>query len=311
MTQIRQTSAPTSARVRPLSDTIDSRPETAETLQPLDNWQPVELISRGELALVYRARPADGPDDASGGYALKQLAPDRETDDDALGLWRREALVGKLVTDPNLIPILASHLREPPYYLVMPWLEGHTLEQQPSACGASLARSLWIARQVAQALDALHRAQWMHADVKPRNIHLSPEGHVTLLDLGFARRVGEAHWSLSRSVTGTPQYMAPEMITSALRPDIRSDIYSLGVVLYEQLSGRRPFCATALEALAREHQQAEAPNLRHLLPELDPKVAHLVHQMLSKQPLRRPQTPLELIDRLVELEIETFADRLG
>ena len=102
---------------------------------------------------------------------------------------------------------------------------------------------------------------------------------------------------------------APETITSALAADVRSDVYSLGVVLFEMLAGRLPFEGATLEAVVAQHKQSRPPDLRRLAPGVPENVAALVHQMLAKNPLRRPQTPGELVERLMRLEIDTFADR--
>jgi serine/threonine-protein kinase len=166
-----------------------------------------------------------------------------------------------------------------------------------------------MARQVAEGLDALWTAGWTHGDVKPTNIYTSPEGHVTLLDLGFARSRSETGSAADRCVMGTCQYMAPEAITSALGVDPRSDIYSLGVVLFEMLAGRPPLEAESLAGWASAHRQARPPELRRLAPQVPPAVSRLVSQMLAKHPLRRPQSPAELVDRLAALEIATFAER--
>ena len=120
---------------------------------------------------------------------------------------------------------------------------------KPSTC----PRALWIIRQTAEALSALDRAGWMHGDVKPGNLMISPSGHVTLLDLNFARRHGESGAAVDRCILGTFYYIAPELLTSAIRADIRSDIYSLGVVFYEMLAGRRPFEAEDMADLAALH----------------------------------------------------------
>jgi serine/threonine-protein kinase len=140
-------------------------------------------------------------------------------------------------------------------------------------------------------------------------VRISLEGHATLLDLGFARRKGESGCAVDRCVVGTGNYMAPELITSTLAADIRSDIYSLGVVLFQLLSGRLPFEGSSLAEVASQHRSAVAPDLRRLVPQLPGALANLVRQMLAKEPLRRPQTPRELIQRLVDLEIATFAER--
>ncbi len=273
-------------------------------------WELVGLAGEGSLSQVYLARPADSASDRPALHALKMLHPHWEDDPKAVSLFRREAAVGRMVAHPHLIPILSANVLESPYCVVMPWLEGSTLARHLTA-GESLDPpvALWIARQVAEALEALHSAGWMHGDVKPGNTFISPEGHVTLLDLGFARRPDETGSVVDRCVMGTCNYIAPETITSALRTDIRSDIYSLGAMLFEMLSGRLPFLGNDLAELAMQHKQAAVPDLRRLAPHLPTGIVRLVREMLAKEPLRRPQTPREVIDRLAALEIDTFAQR--
>ena len=101
------------------------------------------------------------------------------------------------------------------------------------------------------------------------------------------------------------------MLISALRPDIRSDLYSLGVALFEMLAGRLPFGATDLAELAHEHLCRDPLDIRTLVPDLPLPVAKLLRQILAREPLRRPQSPRELIDRVISLEIEAFADRFS
>jgi serine/threonine-protein kinase len=106
---------------------------------------------------------------------------------------------------------------------------------------------------------------------------------------------------------GTLAYLAPEVIASPLQADIRADIYSLGMVLYEMLTGRAPLVATNLAGVTEEHRRGSIPYLGQVAPELPAEVVVLVHQMLANDPLRRPQSPAELVDRLTALEIEAFA----
>jgi len=301
MTQIIELRTATAAAARP--DASDAPPQVG-------SWELLRLLGEGQLAQVFQARPVGSAASQPASYALKKLHAPWDEDPRGLELLCREARVGRKVSHAHLVPILAASLHEPPWFVVMPCLEGSTLAQRLAAGGPpELPVALWIARQVAEGLEALHRAGWMHADVKPSNIFMSASGHVTLIDLGFAQRLSEMACIAQRPVLGTLSYIAPEMITANLPADIRSDIYSLGATLFEMLTGRVPFGGNNPALLALEHRQGLPADLRILAPQLPTRVARLVRQMLSKEPLRRPQTPRELIDRLAALEIETFAER--
>jgi serine/threonine-protein kinase len=149
----------------------------------------------------------------------------------------------------------------------------------------------------------------IHGDVKPSNVMVSPNGHATLIDLGFARSGDEFRAAADRPLLGTLAYAAPETMTSAMAADTRSDLYSLGAMLYEMLAGRPPFVAESASELVGLHRDARPACLREQSPELPRPVASLVHQMLLKDPDRRPQGLFETIDRLARLEIEWFAER--
>ncbi len=299
----------TTIDLRTSAEARTARPAGQEKLpERMGSWELVRWAGAGSLGEIYQARPVGSP--AGPAYALKRLRPEWQEEPEAVALFRREALVGRQVSHPHLVPILAGSTARPPYYLVMPWLAGRTLADRLAASDSlDLPEALWITRQMGEALEALWSAGWMHGDVKPANIHLSPEGHATLLDLGFARNRQETGSAVDRCVLGTVAYLAPESIVSALRCDIRSDIYSLGVVLFEVLAGRLPFTGQTLAELAAQHRQDRAPELRRLVPHLPAGVTRLVREMLCKEPLRRPQSPRELIERLSALEISTFSER--
>jgi serine/threonine-protein kinase len=149
----------------------------------------------------------------------------------------------------------------------------------------------------------------IHADVKPSNVVVAPDGHATLVDLGFVHSPHESrHWS-TRPVYGTLNYIAPEAITSSLAADERSDIYSLGVMLYEMLVGALPFAADDAAGLISMHREARPRCIRSHRPDLPKPVASLVHRMLAKDTLRRPESAEEVAEQLVRLEVECFADR--
>lgn len=291
--------------------TAAARSGSPPAVGQIRQWVLTSLLAEGDFSCIYGACPCGSSQQVPAQYALKVLKPEWSDHAQVLAAIRREAWVGRRISHPNVVPVLAASLQEPPYFVVMPLLRGRTLAEmgQPRQRSLDLPVLLWIARQVATALGALHERGWTHGDIKPSNIHASPEGHVTLLDLGFARTAADTQWAAQRPLMGTGQYLAPEALTSRLRPDIRSDLYSLGVVLYEQLAGRLPFEGETLAEVASQHQQAPPPPLRRHAPGVPPRLERLVHAMLAKEPLRRPQTPAEAVAELARLEIDTFASR--
>jgi serine/threonine protein kinase len=300
----------TELQVRSSGDVARGVTAGGELPRCVGRWELLALAAEGSWAQVYRARPAGAGRDGPAAHAVKMLRPEWQGDPVVEALLGREALVGRSVSHPHLVAILDAQLRQAPPLLVMPWLEGATVESRLAAGWVpDLPEALGIARQAAEALEALDAAGWTHGDVKPSNLFLSPGGHVTLLDLAFARHRGENARQSGRSLMGTPCYLAPECFSDAPQPDIRSDFYSLGAVLYQLLGGRLPFQAEELGQLAIQHKQQGPPNLRRLAPFLSVAVVRLVHEMLAKDPLRRPQTAGELVRRLVPLEIATFAER--
>jgi serine/threonine-protein kinase len=224
-------------------------------------------------------------------------------------MQRREAWVGSKVSHPNLLPVLSASVQEPPFYLVTPKLEGATLEvviAERERLPVPLA--LWIARQTADGLAALFEgAGVIHTDVKPSNIMVSPAGHATLIDFGFAQTATEANDWTTRPLAGTLAYIAPEMVTSTMAAGPRSDIYSLGVTLYEMLTGQRPWETDDPGELATLHREAKPTDIRALRPDTPEAVAALIHSMLAKDALRRPASARELATQLVRLEIKSFA----
>ncbi|MEM9186987.1 MAG: serine/threonine-protein kinase [Planctomycetota bacterium] len=273
-------------------------------------WQLVRLLGEGALTRVYLARPLDTPE-AVPAYAVKALRREWWNDASAIATLRREAHVGGSVSHPHVATVLSSQLAQPPFFLVSPRLPGETLAEKLAAGRRpSLPQALWIARQAAEALAALHTATGMiHGDVKPANLMVSPAGHATLIDLGACQTPREARAWPDRPVVGTLHYIAPEMVTSTYGGDRRSDLYSLGVTLYEMLAGARPFDAEDPAELITLHREAKPRCLRDARPDAPKPVASLVHRLLAKDPMRRPATPEEVAEALVRLEIASFAVR--
>ncbi len=295
---------------RPLRQASRNRASGESVPRQLGPWQLVAPLAQGRLCRVYAARGADAPEEQPPPYAVKLLRARWEQDAQKRACLHREAELGSRIQCPHLVPVLADHLERPPFYLVMPRVPGISLRRfLQQGRRVSVAVALGVARQVAQALAALEALGWMHGDVKPANVMLSPSGHVTLLDLGYARRLDEEAWQLERPLVGTPYYMAPEMFTSRLKVDIRADLYSLGALLYELITGVRPFAGPQLSQVVTQHLTQAPRPVRHLVPWLPRPVAELVHRLLAKDPLRRPDNAAELVQELVHLEVRFFDHR--
>jgi eukaryotic-like serine/threonine-protein kinase len=275
----------------------------------LGSWQLVRPLGEGNFTRVYSARPADGPPNQPAAYVMKVLRKEWWRDSRAIEMQRREAWVGSKVSHPNLLPVLSASVQEPPFYIVSPKLDGVTLAQViADRQSLPIPLALWIARQTADGLIALFEAAGViHGDVKPANIVVAPTGHTTLIDFGFVQTPAEAsHWA-TRPLAGTLAYIAPELLTSTLAAGPRSDIYSLGVTLYEMLTGHRPWETEDPGELATLHREAKPTDIRALRPDTPEPVADLIHTMLAKDALRRPASARELSTRLVRLEIKSFA----
>ncbi|MCO6043849.1 serine/threonine protein kinase [Aeoliella sp. ICT_H6.2] len=271
-------------------------------------WQLVRQVAETNLARLYTARPADASESQPVAYMVKMLRKEWWRDTAAIEMFRREVMVGSKVSHPHVVPILSANVRQPPFYATMPLLEGTTLRQRlDTGWKPTLSEVLWVVRQMAEGLAGLNDSvRMVHGDIKPENVMLSSTGHVTLIDLGFARGEGDDHGNLAKGVMGSFTYIAPEVVTSAYSASIASDQYSLGVVMYELLSGRPPFTSQDPAELIALHRGGKAPCIRSVCPELPKPVASIVHTLLGKDPLRRGMSYRELIERLVRLEIDTF-----
>ncbi len=271
------------------------------------------MVAETNLARLYTARPAEADESQPAAYMVKMLRKEWWRDRAAIDTFRREAWVGGKVSHPNVVPILSANVRQPPFFTVMPLLAGETLRDRLEGDRGPqplVPEVLWIARQVVEGLAAIHNGVGMvHGDIKPENIHLSQNGHATLLDLGFARNQKETNDWANRPVLGSLAYIAPEIVTSAYTSGPASDQYSLGIVLYEMLAGCRPFDGSDPAELVAQHRGQKPICLRSHRPDIAKPVASLVHQLLSKDPLRRGGPHVELAERLVRLEIDSFAVR--
>jgi serine/threonine protein kinase len=242
--------------------------------------------------------------------AVKVLRPEWADDPTAVQLLRREARAGLAVRHPHLVRLLDAQVAQPPFFLVMELITGESLRERLRREYQLERRvALWVARQIAEALAALHRAGFVHADVKPDNVRLTDAGTAVLMDLGFAHRPGENADLLRQGyILGTADYLAPELCTATPDADQQADVFSLGVMLFELLTGERPYPAGTLAETMAAHAEAGPADLRDYPGPWPPRLTELLARMLSRRPGARPRIGA-VVQELIDLEIATLQRR--
>lgn len=251
-----------------------------------------ELIGHGGMGVVYRAYDLR----LRRTVALKLIAPDVALDERFRERFSRESELAMSLEHPNVVPIHDAGDVDCRLYLAMRYVEGTDLRSLLHAEGAlDPARALAICGQVAAALDAAHAKELVHRDVKPSNVLLDPSEHVYLADFGLMRRL-EDHGvgpGEGRSL-GTPAYLAPEQIEGP-SVDGRADVYSLGCLFYECLTGDAPFSRDSRLAVAWAHLEEEPPSASEHKPGLPDAIDAVIRKAMAKEPENRYRTCAELV----------------
>ena len=259
-----------------------------------------ERLGSGGMGEVYRAEDTM----LKRSVALKRMAPHLGSDVAYRQRFVREAERASRFSDPHLAAVYDVFEDKSEVFLVMEYVQGQTLRQrlrQP----LTLAEILHIIQQCAEALAVAHTQGIVHCDVKPENIMLTTEGQVKILDFGVAKRLPRSDQSItvdrSQTLSGTPGYMAPEVLLENI-PDERADIFSLGVVLYEALTGRQPFRANSFVATSERVLRESPPPVTALNPKLPLQLNGIISKMLAKKPTERFRSVQELQTELRRLQ---------
>ncbi len=262
-------------------------------------------LGQGGMGTVYRAR--DTVLDRT--VAIKVLESDA-TDDPELGpRILREAKTASKLNHPNIVTVHELGKSGPTEFLVMEYIEGTALATQIAPGGVAIDRAIDYAWQIADALAAAHEAGLVHRDVKPGNVMVTPSGRVKVLDFGLARHLPPAPNADTRAATefvtrhglaGTAGYMAPELIEGH-PADARGDVFALGVVMFELLTGRRPFTGDTAWATMNVTVNTDAPEVTRLRPDTPPALARIVARALARRPMERYANAREVATDLAAL----------
>ncbi|MDB5311115.1 MAG: pknH 2 [Gemmataceae bacterium] len=241
--------------------------------------------------------------------ALKVLSPHRANDPDAVDRFHREMEALGRLSHPHIARATDAGESGGYYYLAMEYVEGMDIARVLGSLGQmSLADACEIARQTADALDFIHQHGMIHRDIKPSNLLLGRDGIVRVLDLGLVRLGGPGdggeQLTITGTVMGTADFIAPEQARGSRDVDIRADVYSLGCTLYSLLTGSPPFTGPGFETAYekfRAHNEATPPPVREKRPDVPEALEALIARMLEKDPSARPLAPAK-----VALELASF-----
>jgi eukaryotic-like serine/threonine-protein kinase len=256
------------------------------------------LIGQGGMARVYRAQDLQ----LDRTVAVKILSGQLAHDPSFVERFRRESKTAAKLNNPNIVGVYDSGAEDHTDYIVMELVEGRTLDEFLAGGGRlSPVRSVELLENVAGALAYAHQRGVIHRDIKPGNIMVTREGQVKVMDFGIARlTTTKETLAETATVLGTAAYLSPEQAQGE-PVDARSDIYSLGCVSYELLTGSQPFTGDTAVAVAYKHVQETPPPPSSLNPELTPQVDAVVMKAMAKNPENRYQTAQEFRDDLERL----------
>ena len=256
-----------------------------------NRYRILEKVGSGGMASVYRARDTMLERDV----ALKVLHEVFSEEEDFRERFRQEARAAANLSHPNIVTVYDFGFDEGQLFIVMEYVPGADLKTIIRRRGRFDVKSaIAIMVQACAGIGYAHRAGLVHCDVKPHNFLVTPDERVKVTDFGIARALSSIRTEEQSDVVwGSPQYIAPEQ-AAGYPPSPASDVYSLGVILYELLSGTLPFMGSTPEELARLHLEAKPIPLSEYVPEIPPALEQIVEKVLSKEPSARYRTADQL-----------------
>ena len=248
-------------------------------------YEVLERIARGGMATVYRAIDRRLDRDV----AVKVMHPHLAESEDFVSRFRREARAAARLSHPHVVGVFDRGMWEVSFCLTMEYVDGHDLRSELRVDGAlTLERALAVTQSVLDALASAHRRGLVHRDIKPENVMVTRDGVIKVADFGLARAVSEATAASTGTVLGTVAYLAPELLTDG-RASEPSDVYAVGIMLYEMLTGHQPFTGDVPINVAFQHVNSSVPAPSDHLDWLPVEVDELVGALTARDPSERLQ----------------------
>ncbi|QDP40133.1 Stk1 family PASTA domain-containing Ser/Thr kinase [Radiobacillus deserti] len=274
---------------------------TGRTLN--DRYKIQEAIGGGGMANVYLARDLILDRDV----AIKVLRLEYANDDEFIARFHREAQAATSLSHPNIVNIYDVGEEDGIYFMAMEYVDGMTLKKYIQTYGpVDVEESIDIMKQLTSAMAHAHANDIVHRDIKPQNILIDQYGQVKVTDFGIAVALSATSLTQTNSVLGSVHYLSPEQARGGMATK-KSDVYSLGIVFFELLTGRLPFSGQTAVSIALKHLQTETPSIRRWLPEVPQSVENIVLKSTSKDPFLRYEN---VYDMEMDLETALEPDRI-
>jgi serine/threonine protein kinase len=272
----------------------------------LDHYLIERVAARSGMASIFRAR-----DERTGQpVAIKIPHPEMEADPVFYDRFRREQEIGQKLDHPGVMKVFPNDDHSQ-FYMAMEWVDGRLLRQilneQPKF---TRERAVNVALQIAAALEYIHSHGVVHRDLKPENIMVDANDHIKLIDFGIAANVGSRRLTFAKfsQTMGTPDYISPEQVKGK-RGDGRSDIYALGVILYEMLTGKVPFTGPNAFVIMNDRLLNNPVPPREIDPSIAPQLQEIIYRAIERDPAKRYQSAREFALDLRHPEQVGVADR--
>ena len=294
------------APLHPSKESVSSRTETMQTPRKeltsgstfAGRFQVIEELGKGGMGKVYKVLDKD----LDVKIALKLLKPEISSDEETIARFRNELKVARTVTHKNVCRMYDFGKAEGTYFITMEYVPGEDLKSTIARVGQlSVGKTIAVIKQVCDGLAEAHRLGVVHRDLKPQNIMLDREGNARIMDFGIARTFRTKGLTGGNVMIGTPEYMSPEQVEGK-DIDKRSDIYSLGIVLFEMLTGRIPFEGESVFSVALKQETQPPPDPRTINSQIPEDFSRLVLKCLEKDRVKRFQSAEEVLGELAKIE---------
>jgi len=288
-----------SSKEIPFTETLETpKEELTEGTTFAGRYEIIEELGKGGMGRVYKVRDTEIKEKV----ALKLLKPEIAADEKIIERFRNELKIARKVSHKRVCRMYDIGKEEEKYFITMEYVEGEDLKSLIREKGKMPKNELLkLAKQICEGLAEAHELGVVHRDLKPQNIMINKEGNAKIMDFGIARSVEAPGMTQTGVMIGTPDYISPEQAEGE-EADQRSDIYALGVILYEMVTGSVPFKGDTALSVALKHKTKLPPDPKKLNPDISENLSRLILICMEKDRERRYQTAEELINDLRNIE---------